>query len=527
MSKKILIVLSILITHASWAVDTYNPISNQLNIPNVDVLGTLYSDVVITVAGINEVSGGNSNGAVDIYKPETNQLLIPSVIANEITYTNVLITVGEVISGGKLVTNQVKISSDIKSNVYPNAYISTFSIPNINDSCLLIASSIRYPESYKGKFQLPQVSGSFADTKIALSIAPKDDWVNSVITGSNPNMNFGCLNTHKDAFTSTLVRLKALGVNYLTIYSSTRLDDATNPKELTGYFISDSDLIWMAQQASNNGIKLRFTMQVDTWDIKGNDVYEALSKLSAGQQETWATNFLKMYKEVMLHEASVMAKLPNSFDAIKLDWSYFEPPSFVDNKRPKIIALTELSTVIRNIYNWRQWISNFTVTDYSIQNNNLTPGGEVLISAVDLIEVMPQNARTMTQDEENNLSAAFIKNFYNVLPSWLLTLKKPVIWTLQIQSQRTFFTKGWIEDCCITPSYTAAVVDFSIQAIGIEGMLEMINERTRNGDVLSDSVNISSYWWTDTMKPFESLPEISQNIRNKPAESIVYQWWNK
>ncbi len=55
----------------------------------------------------------------------------------------------------------------------------------------------------------------------------------------------------------------------------------------------------------------------------------------------------------------------------------------------------------------------------------------------------------------------------------------------------------------------------------------MISEKTQNGDVITDSINFTSYWWTDTMKPYQSLPEISQSIRNKPAESIVYQWWKQ
>ena len=86
---------------------------------------------------------------------------------------------------------------------------------------------------------------------------------------------------------------------------------------------------------------------------------------------------------------------------------------------------------------------------------------------------------------------------------------------------------GQIEDCCMTLSYTGAVADFSVQAIGIEEMPEMISEKTQNDDVITDSINFTSYWWTDTMKLYQSLPEISQRIRNKPAESIVYQWWKQ
>ena len=426
-----------------------------------------------------------------------------------------------------VVANQVTVSTNVNANAYPTLYAAVASSPVIDDACLLTSSSISYPESYKGVFQLPQVSGSFAKTNVALSITPKDDWVNSVIGGSNPNMNTGCLTTHKEAFISTLVRLKALGTKYLTINSSTRLDDAANPTKLTGHFISNSDLLWMGQKATENGMKLRFTMLVDIWDIKGNNLYDALNKLNTAQQLAWGKNFLRLYNEMMLNEASVMATMPNHFDAIKLDWGYFDPAIFNENRPVVIASIAELSQSIRKIHNWKQWIANMTVTNYNVPPSNLNPGSDLLINSVDLIEMMPQNPRPITQQEDNNLSATFVKNFYNIVPNWLVTTKKPIIWNIQVQSHRAFFTKGWIEDCCITTGYTGAVADFSVQAIGIEGMLQMISEKTKNGDVVTDSVNFTSYWWTDTMKPYQSLPEISQSIRNKPAEALVYQWWKQ
>jgi hypothetical protein len=451
--------------------------------------------------------------------PKIEQIKAASSTAHALQITNATTT--------PVVANQVTISASVNANAYPTLYAAVAATPVIDDSCLHTSSSISYPESYKGEFQLPQVNGSFAKTNVALSITPKDDWVNSVISGSNPNMNTGCLTTHKEAFISTLVRLKALGTKYLTINSSTRLDDATNPTKLTGYFISDNDLLWMGQKAAENGMKLRFTMLVDVWDIKGNNLYDALNKLNAAEQLAWGKNFLLLYNEMMLYEASVMATMPNNFDAIKLDWGYFDPVIFNDNRALKIASFVELSQAIRKIHNWKQVIANFTVTNYNVQPTHLNAGSDLLVNSVDLIEMMPQHARAITQQEDQNLSVTFVKNFFNIVPNWLITTKKPIIWNLQVQSHRAFFTKGWIEDCCITSSYNGAVADFSVQAIGIEGMLEMISEKTKNGDVITESVNFTSYWWTDTMKPYKSLPEISQSIRNKPAESIVYQWWKQ
>ena len=82
------------------AADVYNPTSNQLSIPAVDVSGTTYTDVVITVGDVISVFGGTASGTTDSYNPARNQLSIPTVQVGDATYTNVVITVGQVISVG-------------------------------------------------------------------------------------------------------------------------------------------------------------------------------------------------------------------------------------------------------------------------------------------------------------------------------------------------------------------------------------------------------------------------------------------
>jgi len=85
MLKKILLILVLLASGASWAADTYNPASNQLTIQSVSAGGTVYNDVVVTVGGIVRLDGGAPSGSVDIYDAATNQLSIPSVIVNGTT----------------------------------------------------------------------------------------------------------------------------------------------------------------------------------------------------------------------------------------------------------------------------------------------------------------------------------------------------------------------------------------------------------------------------------------------------------
>ena len=100
MLRRPLIGLSLLMSQACWAADSYNPATNQLSIPSVDVSGTTYNDVVITVGGVIRIDGGTPSGSVDVYNPAINQLSIPSVNVNGQTYTNVVISVGQVVSVG-------------------------------------------------------------------------------------------------------------------------------------------------------------------------------------------------------------------------------------------------------------------------------------------------------------------------------------------------------------------------------------------------------------------------------------------
>lgn len=87
---------------STWAWDIYNATNNQLTIQKVNVGDITYTDVVITVAKVISIMGGQPIGAVDSYIASLNRLAIPSVQVGNLTYNNVVITVGEVLRvGGK------------------------------------------------------------------------------------------------------------------------------------------------------------------------------------------------------------------------------------------------------------------------------------------------------------------------------------------------------------------------------------------------------------------------------------------
>jgi hypothetical protein len=405
------------------------------------------------------------------------------------------------------ITNQVTVSTNVTANAYPSSHVAVAPTPVIDDKCLLTADSISYPEAYRGAFPLPQVKGNFANTNIGLGIGIKDNWGDGYIT--NPNINRICATDNRTAFVATLKRLKALGSSYVYIAQYGCLRDATNPTSFLGQIsISDADLVWKGQQAQAQGLKARLVMQVCDTDQKG----KLLNNLTLDNQ--WFSTFFDTYSAFMLDQARLAQTA--GFDAISLDWGHWNP-IWASASSIRSTRLQQLSATIRQVFNGRQFLM-------STWNAHDAPAG--LVATVDMLAAYVDTSITSAQS--NSLSVdQLLPGFINSINSrQFLGNAKPMIWLLQMQSHKDYFVNGWVEDagCWSTLCATSLTTDFSVQAIGIEAALEAINQQTF---FKTESVFINSYWLTDTITPHDSFPNISQSIRNKPAESIVYQWWKK
>jgi hypothetical protein len=105
----------------------------------------------------------------------------------------------------------------------------------------------------------------------------------------------------------------------------------------------------------------------------------------------------------------------------------------------------------------------------------------------------------------------------------------PIVWGLAPGSYRNYLLGGWLEDAFCVPSpddcsQRKVRTDFSVQAITYEAALEAIAEQTL---LKTASVEAFGYWYTDVIRPKDSFPNLSFSFRNKPAESIVYQWFKR
>jgi hypothetical protein len=406
-----------------------------------------------------------------------------------------------------VVASHVTVSANVYSNAYPTLYAAVASSPVIDDTCLVEADSIRYPAAYQGAFPLPPVKGNFASANIGLGVGIKDNWGDGYIT--NPNINKHCATDNRTAFVATLKRLKSLGSSHVYIAQYGCVRDAVNPTSFLGQIsISETDLIWMGQQAQAQGIKARLLMQVCSNDQKG----KILNNLTLDNQ--WYSTFFDTYSAFMVDQARIAQTA--GFDAISLDWGDWNP-DWVPISSLRSTRLQQLSADIRSVFNGRQFLMSTWST------SDAPPS---LVNSVDMLVAFV--ATKLTHAQSSSLSVSqLLPGFANSINSrQFLGSQKPIIWMLQMQSHKDFFVDGWVEDagCWTTPCASPLTTDFSVQAIGIEAALEAINQQTF---FKTESVFINSYWLSDTITPRDSFPNISQSIRNKPAESIVYQWWKK
>lgn len=126
--------LFLVCTCEAWGTDSYN--DGTLTIPAVTVGNAIFSNMVVTVAGIvSGPSGGAPSGNADSYNPANNELTIPAVTVGANTFTNVIINVGTLqsigaVSGADVYngTDLIIPSVQVGGTVYHNVVITVGSI---------------------------------------------------------------------------------------------------------------------------------------------------------------------------------------------------------------------------------------------------------------------------------------------------------------------------------------------------------------------------------------------------------------
>jgi len=415
-----------------------------------------------------------------------------------------------------------------------------------------------YPDSFKGSYSVPTITNTLPNN-VQRSVGFKDyiptpatHW--AVFATSN-----ACTGEEytKILYRESLDRLQSLGVDNVWLYIGGHgwtVDPnlsywVQKPENLT---YSYKLIEYVVAEAKKRNIKVYLAWQFNIIDDKNNFL------LQLGQivdKKLWATILESHHKNIVN-----IAKFGDSIgvSGISADWNAMN----IGNLHDPVMQEMYVQEIISIIDDMRKVFSGKITWGQS----TMPWHDNRIIDKIDAlhVSVMPKLSDTdMINFNSDTVSNAVSKEMYKlyqdlncIWPSQNYCTNTrsgkdvPVIFEIAVQSRDKYFKEGWVEDgfCipgvttdnkkvdCIQTTYTT---DFSVQAIGIDGMLKAIKSQSF---FKVDGVNFhSSYWHTDTLKPStgfvqtqygmkedsEGFPNLSQSIRGKPAETVVKQWFKR
>ena len=425
--------------------------------------------------------------------------------------------------------NVVTIQSTPPSSNPPTTTVVTCTNPYKSD----------YPDVYRGPWPIPTPTSKF-DSKIIRGISFKDYYV-----GNQAWRDKGSCTADeytKLMYTLTLDKIKSLGGEQVWIYQYGPWTDGTKSiwtMDKKDYQIPEPMLTWIVGEAKKRNINVSLVWQFHNVDRNGLTMFNHGDTLSVDL----LTTVLESHKNNMIELAKYAQSV--GISGLSVDWNALHIGGlFTTHRKLYFQKLNETADEIRKNFNGKLSYGQSTVPVYD----------EQLFSKIDFIHI-PLNIRLSDIEFVNfsveNVKAATLRairdRLYQIEAPAGVKLP-PVEWIISVQSRDKYFKEGWVEDgfCvsgkntdgstnnCIQKTYTT---DFSVQAVGIEGMFQAIKEQNY---FETYSVDLhTSFWLTDNVVPppdsyddyakmyNTDFPNLSQSIRNKPAQDIVKHWYIK
>jgi len=385
--------------------------------------------------------------------------------------------------------------------------------------CAISSQTIAYPTAYLGAFAMPTVSGAPLPLNLLRGVQPEDVWFAGYPASCGPIQPILSGDAYmRAAFLQTIQRIKALGADHILLYQNGCMLDA-NAARLTistrycaGNFIPDSDLRWIGVEARRIGLHVFEQLQVSPTDSHGN----TLPNTPTGQ---WLTRFLQGLSGFRLEQATIAQA--SGYSAISLDWGWYGPSVIRIPGYYSVMAkdLSAQAPVLRQTFKGKLFLgSQFYVFP-------LTPD---LSKATDWFFAQIYPNFNLTPEQAKGLNVALLKPYYEqriaAIQAVVGSNGPAVMWGSDVPSTVAVLLYGE-GDAFGSCSYSDPIAaDFSVQAIAQEAFLEAVASTT----VKSVSIEMQKYWWWETMvaAPCPN-PAVDPSFRDKPAESIVYQWFKR
>lgn len=418
----------------------------------------------------------------------------------------------------------------VTPTVQPAAVVPTCTDPHKSD----------YPQIYNGYRPIPTPAQQLPQ-HYSRGISFKDYYAGGMY--SNLRGATSCTEDEytKLMYTQALDQMKATGATSTWLYNYGPWNSNTTPWTVSpaNYQMPEYMVEFIVSEAKKRNIDVYYAWQFTTIDTNRNEL------VALGENVTVE----KLNKILDAHHKQVieMAKFAQrtGMKGIAADWNAMHINNLHEPELNKIYT-EKFSQIIDDI---RKNFSGEVTWGQSMQPF----AHPKIVDKVDAVHIS-LGGPILSQTENVNLSVEIVRDaiakqiynfqydYYCIPPSNTVkcsnmpsTKKVPVIFEIAVQSRDKYWTEGWVEDgfCVdgITPAGTKTkciqdtyVTDFSVQAIGIEGILRAVVSQST---FTVKGVNFhTSYWKTKTLVAgSEGFPNLSQSIRGKPAEKIVKYWF--
>lgn len=400
-----------------------------------------------------------------------------------------------------------------------------------------------YPDEYNGKFELPNPRGELS-SHITRGISFKDYAPYLLWGGLSESERGNCSQDEyvKLMYLQALQAMKASGVERTWLYNYGRWNSENElwvvPEN--EYNLPKRYVEYIVERAAELEIEVYFAWQFTTNNVNFEDL------LFLGESVTMEK--LKQILDAHQNNMLIQAKYAQAIGikGIAADWNAMNINLETDELKDYYIdrfagIIDDIRANFDGEIVWGQigYVFNderiFSRID-SILVNAMNAAGSTIFTEEESANLTPELVKEKTlQSLVNMKTQIYCLDIHQ--PCWhgKSDIELPISINIQVQSRDDYFLEGWKEDgfCtsetleggtvdnCIQESF---VTDFSLQAVGVEGIMRAIADQ----DTFEvDSVDIhTGYWLSETLvSGKEGFPNISQSVRGKPAEVVLKHWY--
>ena len=396
----------------------------------------------------------------------------------------------------------------------------------MQDDCAIESrkyGDIEIPESFLGNYDIPKANSTLSSNIVrTMNLKDLDAW------WAKPSY-FDCDDKElymTNVYIESIKRLQELGVEKFFVYNYGKWDDFSKPIwsiDESDFAIPNSVLENIVAEAHKRDMKVFLS-----WQMNFSDNVSPWNSLdTANLSLDTLTTLLESYENHIVNYARFLESI--ELDGLAGDLGSFDPKEEPEHRELYVSKTVATIEKIREVFSGDISYGRY---DPILDNRILKvidelrlvlwlggplPQGESF--SVELMEKFSSWAISRYQSRANEQEAT-------------LAFTIPVVWEIYAQSTKDFFVRnGYLEDSfCFEPCAQALVHnDFSMQAIAIEGAMRSISSQ---GIFSTLGVSAPNYWHTDEIFPTAvggnvTFANISSSIRNKPAEKLFKDWFQR